>query len=116
MSKRLKVIRNVFTQLYEYYILERITNDDYYHLKEQYEIENDKVEKEINSNKSDSIKKEKLVEKINSFIKILRSMKIGSELSKENVNLLIEKIVISDKKDENNHKTVCIYYKNIGIM
>lgn len=116
MSKRLKAIKKVFTQLYEDYALERITNEDYYHLKEQYEIEKDKLEKEITSNKSISIKKDKLVEDINGFIKILRSMKIDSELSKENVDLLIEKIVISDKKDENNCKTVCIYYNNIGII
>jgi DNA invertase Pin-like site-specific DNA recombinase len=116
LTNRLEVIKKVFTQLYEDYALERIPNDDYHHLKEQYELEKTTLEKEINNKKSISIKKEKLLEDINEFIKILRSMKIGDELSEQNVDLLIEKLVISEKKDENNLRTICIYYKTIGII
>ncbi|XMB72167.1 recombinase family protein [Mycoplasmatota bacterium WC30] len=116
VKKRLVAIKKVFTQLYEDFALERITNDDYYHIKEQYELEKAKLEIEINNKKSVSIKKEKLVEDINGFIRILRGMKIDSELSKDNVDLLIEKIVISEKKDEKSNKSICIYYKNVGII
>ena len=43
-------------------------------------------------------------------------MKIGLELSKTNVDLLIDKVVIGDKKDKYCSRDICIYYKNIGII
>lgn len=116
LSERLLEIHKVFRQLYEDYALERISNKDYYHLKELYEIEKNKVECEINKKESITRRKEKLYKDINDFINNLKTMKIGFELSLENINLLIEKIVISETKDKKSKKNICIYYKNIGII
>lgn len=116
LTERLLAIKKVFTQLYEDYALERITNDDYFHLEEQYEIEKEKIEAITNKKEAISLKKEQISNEINNFIDNLKSMKIGSELSLENINLLIEKIVISEIKDKKNKRSICIYYKNIGII
>ncbi|MDC7243335.1 MAG: recombinase family protein, partial [Sphaerochaetaceae bacterium] len=116
LNERLITIKKVFTQLYEDYALEKITNDDYFHLKEQYQIEKEEIEELINKKASISMRKEKLSKDIYDFIDNIKSMKIGSELSIENINLLIEKIVISENKGKKSSKSICIYYKNIGII
>ncbi len=102
--------------MYEDYALKQIPNDEYNRLKELYELEKRDIKTKLDeiSNKSRKIKK--LNDNIRVFISILKSMKIDSELTKENVDLLIEKVVITESKDKSKTKSICIYYKNIGII
>lgn len=116
LTKRLLAIKKVFTQLYEDYALERISNEDYCHLKEQYETEKKEVENEISRKELISTRKEELSNEINKFFENIKIMKMSSKLSIENINLLIEKIVISEMKGKKSHISICIYYKNIGII
>jgi len=116
LKERLENIRKVFAQMYEDYALKQIPNDEYNRLRELYELEKRDIKTKLDeiSNKSRKIKK--LNDNIRVFISILKSMKIGSELTKENVDLLIEKVVITESKDKSKTKSICIYYKNIGII
>jgi len=59
---------------------------------------------------------DKLRTSIGVFITVLKKMKIGPELSKNIIDFLIEKVVITETKDKNNTKIICIYYKYIGII
>jgi hypothetical protein len=41
---------------------------------------------------------------------------MGSDLSKQNIDILIEKLIVSDMKGQSAEKAICIYYKNIGAI
>lgn len=116
LKERLENIRKVFAQMYEDYVLRKIPCDEYNRLKELYELEKQDIKTKLDEITNKSLKINKLNDNIREFISILKGMKIGSELTKENVDLLIEKVVISESKDKYSVKTICILYKNVGII
>ena len=116
LRERLENIRIVFAQMYEDYALRKIPCDEYNRLKELYEIEKQDIKTKLDEVVNKSLKINKLNYNIREFISILKGMKISSELTKENVDLLIEKIVITESKDKSKAKSICILYKNVGII
>ncbi|MFA5741709.1 MAG: DUF4368 domain-containing protein, partial [Candidatus Izemoplasmatales bacterium] len=116
LKERLENIRKVFVQMYEDYALRKLPCDEYYRLKELYELEKQDIKTKLDEISNKSLKISKPNDNIRVFISILKSMKIDSELTKENVDLLIEKILITESKDKSKAKSICIYYKNVGII
>jgi len=116
LIERLETIRKVFIQMYEDYALDKIPLEEYHHLKQLYEKEKSNIKDKLKEIQNITTKISKYTEDIHQFIDNLKKMKMGSELSRKNIDLLIEKIIISDIKDELNRKIICIYYKNIGII
>ncbi|MBN2877568.1 MAG: recombinase family protein [Bacilli bacterium] len=113
---RLETIRKVFIQMYEDYALEKIPDEDYHLIKQSYEEEKQSIKERLEEIHKKSLEVNRMNENIHSFISTLKSVKIGSELSKQTVDLLIEKIVVSENKGQHLEKSISIYYKNIGTI
>jgi len=102
--------------MYEDYALRKIPCDEYNRLKDLYELEKQDIKNKLDDILNKSLKINKLNESIRDFVSILKQLKFGFELSKENVDLLIENIVISETEDKSKTKTISIFYRNVGLI
>ena len=116
LNGRLYIIRKTFTQMYEDHALRKIPCDEYNRLIEQYELEKQDIKNRLDGISKKSLKIDQLNMNIRGFVSILHHMDIDFELTKEIVDLLIEKIVITESKDKSRLKTICIHFKNVGII
>lgn len=116
LTERLETIRNVFIRMYEDYALEKIPDEDYHLLKKSYEEEKQKIKARLDEIKKKSLEVNMMNENIQAFISTLKSIKLGSELSKQTIDLLIDKMVVSEKKGQPIERSIRIYYKDIGTI
>lgn len=116
LTDRLETIRKVFIQMYEDYALKKMPDEDYHLIKQSYEEEKQSIKARLDEISKKSLEVNGMIDNVHTFISALKSIKMGSELSKQIVDLLIEKIVVSENHDQPNGKSISIYYKNIGTI
>ncbi|MBU1093613.1 MAG: recombinase family protein [Firmicutes bacterium] len=115
-NKRLKDIDIIFHKLYEDYALNRLLFDDYFKLIQDFKEEKVEIQKRLTDFENIIEIERKIKKQVQDFIHILKKIEIKTALSKNNVDLLIEKIVVGEKNSKNQERIVQIHYKYIGIM
>jgi hypothetical protein len=116
LTNRLETIRKVFIQMYEDYALEKIPDEDYHLIRQSYEEEKQSIKAKLDEIHKKSLEINRMNENVHAFISTLKSIKMGSELSKPTIDLLIEKMIVSENHDQPIGKSISIYYKNIGTI
>ena len=116
LNDRLETIRKVFIQMYEDYALEKIPDEDYQLIKQSYEEEKKTIKARLDEITKKLLEVNRMNENVHVFISTLKSIKMGAELSKQTIDILIDKMIISEKKGQPIERSISIYYKNIGTI
>jgi DNA invertase Pin-like site-specific DNA recombinase len=116
LNDRLETIGRVSIQLYEDFVLEKISEEDYHLFKRLYEEEKQSIKSRLEEIGKKSQEVNRKNGQVHQFISMLKGVKMGPDLSKQNVDLLIDKLVVSNMKGQSQGKAIKIYYKNVGII
>ncbi len=115
-ESRIKVLDKIIQSLYEDKVLGRITEERFETLSTTYEQEQQTLKETINSYTDEIDRYEDINDNINNFVRLVSKLGRIKKLTPEIVRMLIEKIVVSEKKktDDGYKRTVAIHLTHIG--
>ncbi len=113
-NSRIQTIDDIIKKLYENYILEKIGEDKYYQLDKSYDEERLQLAKKVKDLLQQISELKKYESKIASFVQIISKFDELKEVTQNIIDDLIEKIVISNVKDNENKRKILIHYNYIG--
>jgi DNA invertase Pin-like site-specific DNA recombinase len=119
LTKRLNEIDKLFTALYEDKVMERITERNFSILSEKYEKEQTTADTRIAEINAELTAKGISDKNATDFILLIKEYQGITELTAATVNALIDKITISERKENEDgivEQRITIFYKFVGSL
>lgn len=115
-TSRMKAIDVLIKKLFEKYVHEKITEDKFYELDKSYDEEKLWITKSIKNIEVEIQSISKKINEISAFFDLVSNYEEITELSREDILKLIDKVVIKEKKGKNKKRLVDVYFVLIGKM
>lgn len=113
-EQRIDEIDVFIKKLYENYVFGKIKEDKFYVLDKNYDDERKSIIKEIKDIQNQISEINKYEEKAKSFIRMISKFDQVNNLNQDIIDKLIEKMVVTEDKDNKNIRIVDIYYSFVG--
>lgn len=113
-EQRINEIDIFIKELYENYIFGKNKEDNFYILDKSYDDERKSIIKEIKDIQNQISEINKYEEKAKSFIRMISKLNQVNNLDQDIIDQLIEELVVTEDKDNENIRIVDIYYRFIG--
>jgi DNA invertase Pin-like site-specific DNA recombinase len=113
---RLSEIDDLVKRLFEKFVSEKISEDKFYQLDKAYDLEKIKLIKDERNFRLHMTELENTENDIETFYDLLRTYSEIKDLQREEITRFIERIVISEKKDESRKRIVKVHFVLIGCV
>jgi oligoribonuclease NrnB/cAMP/cGMP phosphodiesterase (DHH superfamily) len=110
-SDRLNEVDELTKKLFEKYVNDKISEDKFYELDISYDSEKIRLVKLISDTESNIT-----VNDIDAFYELIRQYDKITDLQREHINSLVDKVVIHEKKNKLNNRIIDVYFVLIGMI
>jgi len=115
-SDRLNEVDELTKKLFEKYVNDKISEDKFYELDISYDSEKIRLVKLISDTESNITDSKKEVNDIDAFYELIRQYDKITDLQREHINSLVDKVVIHEKKNKLNNRIIDVYFVLIGMI